>query len=510
LPNKIRLEIGLQLTEVLCNGCNIPCNFKACRVLLKIKYRGVVYQAITGCYPFRVKFQAVPLEYNHSIRFAFQFPGCTKKVLPCLNLFVFLLYSLSFSLSFQQRCEMNWRPMYSTKDGAEMLVRLQEIRKALMTVDDGQPNLLGGAPGLALFHFYLARATGDESLAERGIYLISQASDTVEKGFNYPTFAGGLAGLGWTIAHLAKQGFIEADVAEILGDLTEPLRQSMMEYIGQGEYDYLHGALGIALYFLERNDLPETPAILQTLVKELDRKAQTDDKGGLKWECELDIKTKKRGFNLSLSHGQASIIDILGRMVAAGYGGEQARPILDGAVAYLLNHELPQNSRGTVIFPSQIIGNESMPGGRLGWCYGDLGAGQVLLRTGLRLGVKSWQEKGLAVLHYSMLRRDPREASINDAGLCHGSAGVAHIYNRLWQETGDEAFAETARFWFDFTLKLATFSDGLAGYKAWRTPEYGGWINETGLLEGVAGIGLAMISALYPLEPSWDRCLLLS
>lgn len=405
---------------------------------------------------------------------------------------------------------MNWRQIYLNGDEAGLLSRLQEIRKALETVDNDQPGLLGGAPGLALFHFYLGRATEDESLVERGMDLISRANDMVEKGFNYPTFAGGLAGLGWTITHLARQGFLEADVAEILGDLTEPLQQSMMEYIGRGEYDYLHGALGIALYFLERGDLPETPAILLKLVEELALQAQTDAQGGLKWESELDIKTKQRGFNLSLSHGQASIIDILGRMVAAGYGGDQARPLLDGAVTYLLHQELPENTRGTMIFASRVVPGEPLTGSRLGWCYGDLGAGQVLLRSGLRLGVKSWQEKGLAVLRHSMSRRDPREAAINDAGLCHGSAGVAHIYNRLWQETGDAACAETARFWFDFTLKLATFSDGLAGYKAWRTPEYGGWVNETGLLEGVAGIGLALISALYPLEPAWDRCLLLS
>jgi lantibiotic modifying enzyme len=400
--------------------------------------------------------------------------------------------------------------MYANREGAGLLSRLQEIRKALATVDDDQPNLLGGAPGLALFHFYLGRATGDDSLAERGMDLISRASDTLEKGFNSTTFASGLAGLGWSITHLARQGFFEADVAEILIDLTEPLQQSMMEYIQRGEYDYLHGALGIALYFLERSDLPETPAILLALVEELARQAQTDVHGGLKWESELDRETKQRGFNLSLSHGQASIIDILGRMVTAGYGGGKARPLLAGAVTYLLQHELPENTRSTAIFASRVMPGEPLAGSRLGWCYGDLGAGQVLLRTGLRLGMKSWQEKGLAVLRHSMSRRDPREAAINDAGLCHGSAGIAHIYNRLWQETGDAAFAETARFWYDFTLKLATFSDGLAGYKAWRTPEYGGWTNEAGLLEGVTGIGLTLISALYPLEPAWDRCLLLS
>jgi hypothetical protein len=57
---------------------------------------------------------------------------------------------------------------------------------------------------------------------------------------------------------------------------------------------------------------------------------------------------------------------------------------------------------------------------------------------------------------------------------------------------------------------MATFADGLAGYKTWRAPEYGGWINEDGLVEGISGIGLALLTYYYEIEPTWDECLLLS
>jgi hypothetical protein len=77
--------------------------------------------------------------------------------------------------------------------------------------------------------------------------------------------------------------------------------------------------------------------------------------------------------------------------VAAGYGGEQARPLLNGAVTYLLHHELLDNIRGSSIFSSRAVPGEPLSDCRLGWCYGDLDAGQTLLRTGLRLGVKSRQ-----------------------------------------------------------------------------------------------------------------------
>jgi hypothetical protein len=335
--------------------------------------------------------------------------------------------------------------------------------------------------------------------------------DGVAKGFSYPTFSSGLAGLGWGITHLVRQGFLEADLGDILEDLTDPLQHAMMNHMDRGDYDYLHGALGIALYFLEREDLPQRSEILTPLVDLLLDRAEQDGDCGLKWLSLLNKETGLKGYNLSLSHGQASIIDILSRMVAQDCGGKSAPMVLNGAMAYLLKHEIPVADRLDSFFPSWVVNDPgSQKGGRLAWCYGDLGVGQVLYHTGQRQGRKDWEEKGLAMLVHTRLRTDQKEAGIIDVGLCHGAAGVAHIYNRLWQETQDESYAQVARHWFDLILNMAHFTDGPAGYMAYRTPENGGWAAEYGFLEGVAGVGLALLSALYPLSSDWDRALLLS
>ena len=57
---------------------------------------------------------------------------------------------------------------------------------------------------------------------------------------------------------------------------------------------------------------------------------------------------------------------------------------------------------------------------------------------------------------------------------------------------------------------MAIFDDGIAGFKFWKTKELGGWKNEFALLDGVTGVGLALISAISDIEPKWDECLLLS
>ncbi|MCK5168939.1 MAG: hypothetical protein KAQ75_03590, partial [Bacteroidales bacterium] len=136
--------------------------------------------------------------------------------------------------------------------------------------------------------------------------------------------------------------------------------------------------------------------------------------------------------------------------------------------------------------------------------------GIALWQAGKNTNNEEWKNKALEILLHTTKRKDLKENSVIDAGLCHGTAGIAHIYNRMYNNTGRDEFKKAAIYWFEQTLKMAKYDDGLAGYKAWRTPEYGGLQNEYGFLEGIAGIGLALISAVSDIEPKWDECLLLS
>jgi hypothetical protein len=105
-------------------------------------------------------------------------------------------------------------------------------------------------------------------------------------------------------------------------------------------------------------------------------------------------------------------------------------------------------------------------------------------------------------------RRNLQENYVMDAGLCHGTAGIGHIFYRMWRNTRMLEFKNAADYWMNETLKMAKFEDGLTGYKTWHGKS--GWINSYGLLEGIAGIGLALLTYYYEIEPTWDECLLLS
>jgi hypothetical protein len=53
--------------------------------------------------------------------------------------------------------------------------------------------------------------------------------------------------------------------------------------------------------------------------------------------------------------------------------------------------------------------------------------------------------------------------------------------------------------------------DGIGGFMAWKTGAVGepfAWRPESSLIEGAAGIALALLAAVEPVEPAWDRMFL--
>ena len=103
--------------------------------------------------------------------------------------------------------------------------------------------------------------------------------------------------------------------------------------------------------------------------------------------------------------------------------------------------------------------------------------------------------------------RPAGQTGVVDAGLCHGSAGLAHLFGLMYQMTAEPALADAARSWVGRTLEWC--SAVTAGGPAPDGAERPG-CNGPGLLEGTAGVALAMEAACTAAEPIWDQMLLVS
>lgn len=383
--------------------------------------------------------------------------------------------------------------------------KIDEIALYMEKSNSELPSLVEGRTGEILFWFYYAKYKDDNKYAEKGMELLLDLFEKIEKGFTYPAFAGGLAGIGWAINHLYKYEFIEADIDNVLKSIDEYLYPFMMESFKEGNYDYLHGALGLSLYYIDRLPNPDAKVAIEKTVEELNKLA-------IRFDNEIAWREKykdKISYNLSMSHGIASIITILSFIVDKKISVEIASDLLNGAVNFLLGSM--KNNIEPYYFPSRIVdGTYSTKGHRLSWCYNDLGIGMAVYLSGLKTNNTAWKNAGEEILLNTTKIKETNIARTKDASLCHGSAGNSHIYNRIFQYTQNDRFLESSEMWIKKTIEYARYNDGLAGYKVYSPESYKGMYNDFGFLEGISGIGLALISFVSDIVPDWDRILLLS
>lgn len=211
-----------------------------------------------------------------------------------------------------------------------------------------------------------------------------------------------------------------------------------------------------------------------------------------------------------MSHGISSILSILCKSYMNNYNIKNTDILIRYTVNFLLKSK---QSNMNSLYPNYIDiynykGVKTKKESRLAWCYGDLGVGIALWHASQALGQENWKQESINIFVHAAKRRELEQNGIVDAGLCHGTAGIAHIFNRMFRNTGIKEFKDSSDYWILETIKMAKFKDGLAGYKAWHGKN--GWQNEYGFLEGIAGIGLALIAAISDDDPTWDECLLLS
>jgi lantibiotic modifying enzyme len=234
---------------------------------------------------------------------------------------------------------------------------------------------------------------------------------------------------------------------------------------------------------------------LEELLTELEKSGEICENGAVKWMSVLNKETGEKGYNISLSHGMSSIAAFLIRLHHLNFEVERVDKLLRRTVNYILDQII--YTEGVIsYFPSysKDSGLESLYS-RLGWCYGDLGIAHILWQASIVLNNKDLEKTALKILLHNCNRRDLHINFINDAGLCHGSSGVAQIFWNLFLSTGIQEFKEVTDYWLHVTIQMAKYDDGLAGFKVWRRDEDGGSVQSSdNFLEGISGIGLFLLS----------------
>jgi lantibiotic modifying enzyme len=396
-------------------------------------------------------------------------------------------------------------------------VTLREISKALdkAQFEDDDPGLMTGYCGNALFYAYYYRFTGKKKYLDKVYVLIEKLLEALSEKELTHSLSKGIAGITWCLQHLTTKGFIEQEEAEdIFKEVDEFLFASMITDLQGGNYDFMHQGLGNAFYFCERTNGSATSSYLQEVVNILEKTAESTTTG-IRWQDRLttlmDNSSTEPVYNLGLSHGIPAIISILARIHEKNLPHDKSAILATKAASWLLSSANQAEEGLLSLFPRKVTA-KGLPAGakqsRLGWCYGDLGIALALWNAGRSLGNHGYQQEAIRIFEHTIQIRNRENGNVYDACLCHGSMGISHIYRRIYLASGDGLFKDAAESWLQQSLQMPVKKEGPAAfqYRAER-----GFEKNFSLLNGISGIGLAMIAAVdNDTPPDWDRCLLIS
>jgi lantibiotic modifying enzyme len=415
-----------------------------------------------------------------------------------------------------------WRPLLEGAIGKEATEAAKGVaaeierprRQRRGTRRRPEPSLAGGAAGIAVLYAYLGQAGFGSRYESASRHFLEEAGEAVGSVTMAPSLYGGFAGVAWAVAHLERNSSGSNG-----GESTEAVDEALKGYLNrrgwQGDYDLVSGLAGFGVYALERLPAPAAVACLEGVIDRLGETAERGS-GGVTWHTAPQLLPPQqrelcpRGYyNFGLAHGVPGVIAVLGAACAAGVRRRKARRLLDGAVTWLLRQRR-KDRRGSR-FPAWAVPRTRSESCRSAWCYGDPGVATALFCAARSIGNEAWERDAVEIAR-RCAARPPDEAGVVDAGLCHGAAGLGHVFNRMYQGTGDTALRRAAQFWFKRTLAMRQPGRGVGGFSALAAKEDGTryWEDDPGILTGAAGIALALLAATTTVEPEWDRMLLVS
>ncbi|HTQ80067.1 MAG TPA: lanthionine synthetase C family protein [Thermoanaerobaculia bacterium] len=412
-----------------------------------------------------------------------------------------------------------WRPLLTGELVEHAQRVLSDIASGLATTATGDSardlSLAGGQAGIAMFFAYLNAAYPDQGHDDTAMSFLERAIEGTSELAVGAGLYSGFAGVAWALEHL--QGRLFDPDGE---DPGEEIATILQGYLGRtpwyGDYDLISGLVGFGVYGLERLPRAAGQACLEATVARLAETSEVRPEGGISWYTPADRvgPIQREAFpegyyNLGVAHGVPGVVGLLGEVCAAGVAPAESRRLLDGAVEWILTQRLAEGAGS--LYPYNFAVGIAPTATRLAWCYGDLGIATSLLAAARAVGEPAWEKEALTIAR-SCAARALDGSGVVDPGLCHGAAGAAHLFNRLYQATGEPSLGEVSRRWFEKTLTFQK-TEGIGGFQAWLPKSNDiqgdlGWMDDAGFLTGSAGIGLALLAAISDVPPEWDRVLL--
>ncbi|MGE0078309.1 MAG: lanthionine synthetase C family protein [Bacteroidales bacterium] len=386
------------------------------------------------------------------------------------------------------------------------------IQNETSQAQEGNIGLMGGDAGIALFLIYYSIVYKKESALDKALQLISDSLDAINNGNTNSLYSSGIGGLFWLISFLKNNDLLDYDDSESIDKIETYLSQRLDDTLNPDNFDYdvLHGGLGYVMYFIERYNNKIDQNFINKIATAYSKSAITIDKDRIAWKSKFNKENNADEINFGLAHGIPSILIVLTKLYT--FTNKENKILLEDLITKGANYLISQKSffkENSSFYP---YSNLKKGHSRLAWCYGDLGIAYSLYKVGTAIQDSKIEQEGLQTLLASTSRKDLAINDVMDAEVCHGAAGLMLQYGSFYKEMGLPEFKQASEYWLDQTLKMGNNENFLGGYKFWyyndKQKEMS-FKSDTGLLTGIAGIGLTLLSHIDNYTLNWDRSLLL-
>lgn len=404
--------------------------------------------------------------------------------------------------------------MFATTSKPRVDETLDRIFQQVLQYNGTYPGLFNGLGSHVLFLAYYQQYTGND-YSEIMVEKTGQLLGALDDGDLNTSLTGGITGIAWLLHHL-QTPFL--DLQEVINvdasDLHPVICDSVLRDIAAASDDPLHGYIGKATYLAGQPSSKKRNTVLTAIVRDLETRAIRLANGQITWRSGINAqKTTNEFYDLGIAHGVSGILLCLIRLHQAGIEQERTAALIRGGIAWLQAQQQPDGT-----FPSTIESGENIGCGRLAWCYGELCVARAFTAYGHAFDPVFLELGKNITLHAATLDKATGDIMHSetdiDICLCHGAAGMAHIFQSLHHHFPDAGIQSTVHSWTEQTLEQVAKNLAAGTFYGNREMLYrtiGNELADKGLLYGYTGVGLALMSAVGdPRYAAWNELLLLS
>lgn len=359
--------------------------------------------------------------------------------------------------------------------------------------------LLDGLSGYLLFYNTLCKTYSNEDYKNKLVKVIEKINLILEQQHVSFSLCSGLAGYGLALLQI-KNNFIEID-EEYLDSIDYILFDKLDAESEKNNYDFMHGSMGIAMYFVERWKKNKSILIsnkLNLFAEVLILNIEKNKK---------DFFIKENGFvsekhiHFGIAHGVSGYINFL-TYLQTNFIDLQSNITnsIEICIDVLKSYE-KYNEISNQFYPhSTLLESDTINPAIFGWCQGDLGVSNAFYNASVFLRDENLKKESTKLISNSK-NITITNSRINDFGICHGSTGIIAQY-KLNSIKQDIDCKQEINKWFDIVQKQ---TDNFEVFMAHQG--HNEYISETNLLSGSIGLAMTLLTIENKIDLSWLKCL---